>query len=47
VRALIDAVGPDVMLGVKAPSRRRVDQGVSAAAHAAQAMDSTRRLLAG
>jgi sugar phosphate isomerase/epimerase len=45
VRALVDAVGPDVMLGVEAPSRRRVEQGVPAAAYAAQAMDSVRRLL--
>jgi len=46
VRALIDAVGPDVMLGVEAPSRRRAEQGVPATAYAAQAMDSVRRLLA-
>lgn len=46
VRALVDAVGPDVMLGVEAPSRRRAEQGVPAAAYAAQAMDAMRRLLA-
>jgi sugar phosphate isomerase/epimerase len=46
VRALVDAVGPDVMLGVEAPSRRRAEQGVPAAAYAAQAMDAVRRLLA-
>jgi sugar phosphate isomerase/epimerase len=45
VRALVDAVGPDVTLGVEAPSRRRVEQGVPAAVYAAQAMDSVRRLL--
>ena len=47
VRALIDAVGPDVMLGVEAPSRRRAEQGVPATAYATHAMDSVRRLLAG
>jgi sugar phosphate isomerase/epimerase len=47
VRALVDAVGPDVMLGVEAPSRRRAEQGVPAAAYAAQAMDAVRRLLGG
>lgn len=47
VRALVDAVGPDVMLGVEAPSRQRAEHGVPAAAYAAQAMDSVRRLLAG
>jgi sugar phosphate isomerase/epimerase len=45
VRALVDAVGPDVMLGVEAPSRRRAEQGVTAAAYAAQAMDAVQRLL--
>jgi sugar phosphate isomerase/epimerase len=45
VQALVDAVGPDVVLGVEAPSRRRVEQGVPAAAYAAQAMDSVRKLL--
>jgi sugar phosphate isomerase/epimerase len=45
VQALVDAVGPDVVLGVEAPSRRRAEQGVSAAAYAAQAMGSVRRLL--
>ena len=45
VRALIDAVGPDVVLGVEAPSRRRAEQGVPAAVYAAQAMDSVLRLL--
>jgi sugar phosphate isomerase/epimerase len=45
VRALVDAVGPDVMLGVEAPSRRRAEQGIPADVYAAQAMDSVRRLL--
>ena len=45
VRALVDAVGPDVVLGVEAPSRRRAEQGVPAAVYAAQAMDSVLRLL--
>ncbi|TVZ02397.1 sugar phosphate isomerase/epimerase [Trebonia kvetii] len=45
VRELVDAVGPDVMLGVEAPSRWRAEQGVPAAAYAAQAMDAVRRLL--
>lgn len=47
MRALVDAVGPDVVLGVEAPSRRRAEQGVPAAAYAAQAMDTVRRPLAG
>ena len=47
VRALIDAVGPDVMLGVEAPSRRRADLGIPAAAYAVQAMEAVRRLLDG
>jgi sugar phosphate isomerase/epimerase len=45
VRALVDAVGPDVMLGVEAPSRRRSERGVPAAVYAGQAMDAVRRLL--
>jgi sugar phosphate isomerase/epimerase len=45
VRALVDAVGPDVVLGIEAPSRRRAEQGVPAAVYAAQAMDSVLRLL--
>jgi sugar phosphate isomerase/epimerase len=45
VRALVDAVGPDVVLGVEAPSRRRAEQGVPAAVYAAQAMNSVLRLL--
>ena len=45
VRALVDAVGPDVMLGVEAPSRRRAERGVPAAVYAAQAMESVLRLL--
>ena len=45
VRALVDAVGPDVVLGVEAPSRRRAEQGVPAAVYAAQAMDAVLRLL--
>lgn len=45
VQALVDAVGPDVVLGVEAPSRRRVEQGVPATVYAAQAMESVRRLL--
>ena len=47
VRALIDAVEPDVMLGVEAPSRRRAERGVPAAAYAVQAMEAVRRLLDG
>ena len=47
VRALVDAVGPEVMLGVEAPSRRRVEQGVPAAVYAVQALNSVRRLLTG
>jgi hypothetical protein len=45
VRALVDAVGPDVMLGVEAPSRRRIERGVPADVYAGQAMDAVRRLL--
>lgn len=45
VRALVDAVGPDVVLGIEAPSRRRAERGVPAAVYAAQAMDSVLRLL--
>jgi sugar phosphate isomerase/epimerase len=45
VQALVDAVGPDVMLGVEAPSRRRVEYGIPADVYAAQAMDSVRRIL--
>ena len=45
VRALVDAVGPDVVLGVEAPSRRRAELGVPAAVYAAQAMDAVLRLL--
>jgi sugar phosphate isomerase/epimerase len=45
VRALVEAVGPDVMLGVEAPSRQRTEHGVPAAAYAVQAMDAVRRLL--
>jgi len=44
VRALVDAVGPDVVLGVEAPSRRRAELGVPAAVYAAQAMDAVLRL---
>ncbi len=45
VQALVDAVGPDVVLGVEAPSRRRAEQGVPADVYAAQAMESVQRLL--
>jgi sugar phosphate isomerase/epimerase len=45
VRALVDAVGPDVMLGVEAPSRRRTERGVPADVYAGQAMDAVRRVL--
>ena len=45
LRALVDAVGPEVVLGVEAPSRRLAEQGVPAAVYAAQAMDSVLRLL--
>ena len=45
VQALVDAVGPDVMLGVEAPSRRRAEQGIPADVFAVQAMDAVRRLL--
>ena len=45
VRALVDAVGPDVMLGVEAPSRQRAERGVPADVYAGQAMDAVRRLL--
>jgi hypothetical protein len=45
VQALVDAVGPHVVLGIEAPSRRRTEQGIPAAVYAAQAMDSVLRLL--
>jgi sugar phosphate isomerase/epimerase len=45
VRALVDAAGPEVALGVEAPSRQRTERGVPAAVYAAQAMDAVRRLL--
>ncbi len=45
VQALVDAVGPDVALGVEVPSAERVADGVSDAAFAEQAMRSVRRLL--
>ncbi len=45
LRELVDAVSPDVLLAVEAPSQRRQAQGVSDDAYAAQTMDSLRRLL--
>jgi sugar phosphate isomerase/epimerase len=47
VAALVQAVGPGVLLGVEAPSQRRRAAGVPADVYAAQVMDSLRRLLAG
>jgi sugar phosphate isomerase/epimerase len=47
VRALVEAVAPDVLLGIEAPSQRRLDQGLSADAYADRAMRSLRLLLAG
>jgi sugar phosphate isomerase/epimerase len=47
VRALVDAAGPDVLLAVEAPSRRRREQGIPADVYAGQAMASVRRLLSG
>ena len=47
LRALVDAVAADVLLGVEVPSARRREEGVSADEHAAQAMRSLRRLLDG
>lgn len=45
VQALVDAVGPDVVLGVEAPSRRRRERGVPADVYAAEAMAALRLLL--
>jgi hypothetical protein len=45
VLALVDVIGPDVLLGVEAPSRRRREQGIPADVYAAQALDSVRLLL--
>jgi sugar phosphate isomerase/epimerase len=45
VRALADAAGPDVLLAVEAPSRRRRERGVPADVYARQARESVRRLL--
>jgi sugar phosphate isomerase/epimerase len=45
VQALVDVIGPDVLLGVEAPSRRRREQGIPADVYAAQALDSVRLLL--
>ena len=45
LRALVDAVAADVLLGVEAPSQRRRDAGVSDVAYAQLAMSSLRELL--
>lgn len=44
LRALIDAVGPDVLLGVEAPSQIRRDAGQSGSDYAARVMGSLRML---
>ncbi len=45
--ALVEAVGPGVLLAVEAPSQRRRAAGIPADAYAAKAMDSLRCLLDG
>ena len=45
LRALVEAVAPDVLLAIEAPSQRRRVQGVPADAYAARAMASLRALL--
>jgi sugar phosphate isomerase/epimerase len=47
LRALVDVLAPDALLGIEAPSQRRRAQGVSPDAYAARAMDSLRFLLDG
>jgi sugar phosphate isomerase/epimerase len=47
LHALVEAVAPDVLLAVEAPSQRRRAQGVPADAYAARAMNSLRVLLDG
>jgi hypothetical protein len=47
VQALVEAVPPDVLLGIEAPSQRRRDQGLPADAYADRAMRSLKLLLAG
>lgn len=45
VRALVEAVPPDVLLGVESPSQRRLAQGLPADAYADRAMSAVRLLL--
>jgi sugar phosphate isomerase/epimerase len=45
VRELVEAGGPDVVLGVEAPSRQRREAGIPADVYAARAFDSVRLLL--
>jgi sugar phosphate isomerase/epimerase len=47
LHALVEAVAPDVLLAVEAPSQRRRDLDVPADAYAARAMNSLRVLLDG
>jgi sugar phosphate isomerase/epimerase len=44
VRALVGALPAGTLLGIEAPSQRRVAQGITADAYAARAMDALRRI---
>jgi sugar phosphate isomerase/epimerase len=45
LRALIEAVGPDLLIGIEAPSQRRRDAGVTPEDYAKRAMESLQNLL--
>lgn len=47
LQALVDAVGPDVPLGIEAPSAQRYAQGITDAEYSDRAMRSLQKLLQG